>query len=95
MQGGRGLGPGPSMAFCEGVQDLGCSPRELSFQRRQVLEKSLSLEEKSKDTFLSFYSDFVFVEGQGWDGAGGTGLRRTAKLLCKPTGLKHFSCLLL
>ena len=39
--------------------------------------------------FLHLYSDFVFIEGQGWAGGDGVGHRRTEKLLHKSTGLKQ------
>lgn len=74
-----GLGLESSIAFCEGVQDLRCSLGGLSFQRRQVLEKGLLLEEKSKGIFIfSFLFWFCFCQGAGVEsGEDGTVPRRT------------------
>ena len=80
----RGLGPESSIAFCEGVQDPRHSLGGLSFQRRQVLEKSSTVTWGKVKIFLifHFYSNFVSVEGPGWDWAGdGAGHRRPAKLI--------------
>lgn len=77
-EGGGGVG-GTRIINCffEGVQDLRCSLGGLSFQRRQVPEKSLLLEEKVK-IFLFLFNFFVFVEGQGWGpGKDGVGHRST------------------
>ena len=61
-----------SIAFCEGVQDLRCSLGGLNFQRRQVPEKSLLLEEKSEDIFIFILILFLLRDrvGSGKDGIG-------------------------
>lgn len=70
------VGPESSIAFCEGVQDLRCSLGGLSFQRRQVPEKSLLLEEKSED--ISIFIQFCFCGGTGvGSGKDGVGHRST------------------
>ena len=80
-----------SIAFCEGVQNLRCSLGELSFQRRQVPEKSLLLEEKSENIFIFILILFLSRDRGGvrerWRRS-----QKHSRLLCK-SGLKQVSCL--